>query len=360
MNKNNFVVILAGGIGSRFWPESRQQLPKQFLDILGTGQSLLQTTFHRFKPLVDPERIFVITHKDYKDKIAEHLPELSKDNIVCEPFRKNTAPAAAYITYKIKALNPKANIILSPADHLIVNEKSFQDISLQALEFVDKYDAILTLGIQPSRPDTGYGYIQYNMETVTPPVYKVKTFTEKPNLDLARTFLKSGDFLWNSGIFIWNVATFTKAFATYQPEMDDHFNRISSHYNTEKEKEIINKVYTQCNNISIDYALMEKAQNVYVIPANFGWSDLGTWNAAYENVQKNNEGNAIVGDTILTIDANNNFIKIPQNKLALVQGINDFIIIDTDNILMICERNKEQEIKEYINEIKKIFGETYL
>lgn len=357
---NNYVVIFAGGIGSRFWPESRQNLPKQFLDILHTGQSLIQSTFNRIKTLCPIDNIFVITHKDYSDLVSEHLPQLKKENIVAEPSRKNTAPAAALITYKIKKENPDACIVICPSDHLILDENNFIETINKGLNYAAQHDYIITLGIQPTRPDTGYGYIQYKDSDQHDDLKKVVVFTEKPNLELARTFLKSGDFLWNSGIFIWNANTFTKAFQEFLPEMCDLFNRSMPYFNTNKENEIIEKVYSQCTNISIDYGIMEKTKNAHVIPANFGWSDLGTWGSAYEYAQKDSDNNALSGDQIFTIESNDNFIKIPNNKLAIIQGLSNFIIVDTPEVLLITERQNEQNIKDYVNEIKKIFGEKYL
>lgn len=357
---NNYVVIFAGGIGSRFWPESRQNLPKQFLDILHTGQSLIQSTFNRIKTLCPIDNIFVVTHKDYSDLVSEHLPQLKKENIVAEPSRKNTAPAAALITYKIKKENPDACIVICPSDHLILDENNFIETINKGLNYAAQHDYIITLGIQPTRPDTGYGYIQYKDSDQHDDLKKVVVFTEKPNLELARTFLKSGDFLWNSGIFIWNANTFTKAFQEFLPEMCDLFNRSMPYFNTNKENEIIEKVYSQCTNISIDYGIMEKTKNAHVIPANFGWSDLGTWGSAYEYAQKDSDNNALSGDQIFTIESNDNFIKIPNNKLAIIQGLSNFIIVDTPEVLLITERQNEQNIKDYVNEIKKIFGEKYL
>lgn len=357
---NNFVVILAGGIGSRFWPESRQDLPKQFLDILGTGYSLIQATFHRVKAICPTQNIFVVTHESYKHLIQDHLPELPVENIVAEPFRKNTAPAAAYISYKIFAQNPNANIAICPSDHLILNEASFVSTIQKGLEYAATHPVIITLGIQPTRPDTGYGYIQYNTQAEDNNIHKVITFTEKPNLDLARTFLKSGDFLWNSGMFIWNVNTFIQEFKRFLPEMAEVFDKALKFFNTRDEAELIGHIYSQCANVSIDYGIMEKVTNAYIIPSNFGWSDLGTWESAYEHAHKDNHGNAINCKQALVMDANNNYIKAQKEKLVVLQGLDDFIIVDTDRVLLICERRNEQEIKEYVAEIKRKYGETYL
>jgi mannose-1-phosphate guanylyltransferase len=357
---NNYVAIMAGGIGSRFWPESRQKLPKQFLDLLGTGQSLLQSTYNRFKDICPKENIFVITHEPYVAHVKQHLPDLAAENIVGEPSRKNTAPSAAYIAHKIHALNPNANIILSPADHLIMDERTFERQVFDSLDFVGHHDALLTIGIKPTRPDTGYGYIQYETKDADERFFKVKTFTEKPNLDLARTFLKSGDFLWNSGIFAWNAKTILKAFEDYLPELNDVFVQAKDVLNTPKEAKAMEMLYAQCTNISIDYGIMEKARNVFVIPSHFGWSDLGTWESAYEHSEKDYLGNAVYGKNVMIIDASECMVKAPDHKLVVLQGLEQFIVVDTPEILMICERNREQQIKEYVAEVKRNKGERFL
>jgi mannose-1-phosphate guanylyltransferase len=358
--QNNYVVIMAGGIGSRFWPESRTHFPKQFLDILGTGRSLLQWTYSRFKNICPPENIFVITSAAYTQLILDQLPELSPNQIISEPSRKNTAACAAYAAHKIAALNPDANIVMSPADHLILDERSFESSVYIGLDFVKHHPALLTLGIRPNRPDTGYGYIQHDNKLVNEDMYKVKTFTEKPSLDLARIFLKSGDFLWNAGIFFWNVKTIIAAFDKFLPEINDIFKEITSDYNTIKEKSSIERVYPMCANISIDYGIMEKAKNVYVLPAQFGWSDLGTWESAYENSNKDYLGNAVHGKNVVIIDANECIVKAPNEKLVVLQGLEKYIVVDTKDVLLICERSKEQQIKDYVNEIKRNKGDKYL
>jgi mannose-1-phosphate guanylyltransferase len=357
---HNYVAIMAGGIGSRFWPESRQHLPKQFLDILGTGRTFIQETYKRFKDICPKENIYIVTHHSYEQLVREQIPEIDPANIIKEPYRKNTAPAAAYVTYKLKALDPKANIILAPADHLILDQRNFELTAFQGLDFAAKNDAILTFGIQPTRPDTGYGYIQYQKDDLQDGVSKVKVFTEKPDIELARVFLKSGDFVWNSGIFVWNVQTFTKAFKVYQPEMAEVFEQAVSAYNTPKEYTVMERLYTQCTNLSIDYGLMEKAANVYVIPSNFGWSDLGTWESAYEHSEKDYLGNAVTGGNVMVVDASECMIKTSKDKLVVVQGLQNFIVVDTDDVLLVCERSKEQQIKDYVAEVKRNIGEQYL
>jgi len=357
---NNYVAIIAGGIGSRFWPESRQKKPKQFLDLLGTGRSLLQWTFNRFKDICPKENIYIITHHSYTALVKEQLPEIAPGNIVSEPSRKNTAPAAAYITHKIYSLNPKANIVISPADHLIMDERAFERTVFTALDFVARNNALVTLGIKPTRPDTGYGYIQFEAGAQDEKANKVKTFTEKPNLELARTFLKSGDFLWNSGIFVWNAGVFIDALGKFLPEINEVFLQAASVYNTPKEEKAIDNLYMHCTNISIDIGIMEKADNVYVIPSFFGWSDLGTWESAYEHSEKDYLGNAVYGNNVMVIDASECMVKAPENKLVVLQGLGQFIVVDTNDVLLICERNKEQEIKDYVAEVKRNKGEQYL
>lgn len=359
--QNNYVAIMAGGIGSRFWPESRAAKPKQFLDLLGTGRSLIQWTYQRFRNICPKEHIFFITNQHYIGMLKEQIPEISDHNIISEPSRKNTAPCAAYFAHKMMALNPDANIIMSPADHLIMDERAFEKAMKDALDFVSHNDALLTLGIKPTRPDTGYGYIQTEMhEDLNHGVARVKTFTEKPSIELARTFLKSGDFLWNSGIFIWNVRSIMTALEKYLPELNDVFVQADGMYNTPREPDVISELYQQCTNISIDYGIMEKAKNVFSIPAYFGWCDLGTWDSAYDNSQKDVLGNAVYGANVMVVDANECIIKAPDDKLVVVQGLNRYVLIDTPDVLLICEREREQQIKEYVAEVKRNKGERYL
>ncbi|MEY3350772.1 MAG: hypothetical protein RIQ50_883, partial [Bacteroidota bacterium] len=282
-NKNHYVAIMAGGIGSRFWPMSRTSYPKQFLDILNLGSTLIQSTYQRFLKFIPEENIYIVTSEEYVEIVKEQLPKLPLENIVAEPSRKNTAPCVAYISYKLQQLNPKGMLICAPADHLILDETSFVKVCLEAFSFVSEHKALITLGIQPSHPNTGYGYIQYEQQPVNDNVYKIKTFTEKPNLELAKTFIASGDFLWNAGIFVWGVSTIVSAFEQHLPEMAELFEAEKEFFNSKKEKKSIDKIYPLCTNISIDYGIMEKANNVYIIPASFGWSDLGTWNSAHDN-----------------------------------------------------------------------------
>ncbi len=360
MKKNNYVAIMAGGIGSRFWPMSRTDFPKQFLDILNTGRTLIQSTYDRFARFIPAENIYVVTSKQYEHIVIKQLPQIDPQNILCEPSRKNTAPCVAYISYKLQQLDPKSNLICAPADHIVPDDTSFTKVSLEALDFTAKHNALLTLGIKPTHPNTGYGYIQYEGQSVTDNIYKVKTFTEKPDLALAKTFIASGDFLWNSGIFVWQTKNIIKALEKYLPEIHEVFEGEKELFNTSEEKTAVDKMYPQCVNISIDYGVIEKANNVYVIPSSFGWSDLGTWGSAYENLEKDYLENAVAGNNVMIFDAAKNVIHADNKKLVLIQGLEDFIIVDTKDVLLICRKDKEQEIKEYLAEVKRNKGDKYI
>ena len=351
---------MAGGIGSRFWPMSRTEFPKQFLDILGTGRTLLQGTYDRFAKFIDADNIYIVTAQMYRHIVAEQLPELPGANIVCEPSRKNTAPCIAYISYKLQDQNPNANLICAPADHLVLEPDAFATICKSALQFTSHTKALVTLGIQPTNPNTGYGYIQYESSAVSENVFKVKTFTEKPDVELAKTFLASGDFLWNAGIFVWEVKNIINAFAKFLPEIHEVFDAEQKLLNTSEEQAAIERIYPQCVNISIDYGVMEKAENVYVIPATFGWSDLGTWASAYEVFEKDYLQNAVAGENVYVIDATNNMVHAGPQKLVVLQGIDNLIVVDTPDVLLICKKENEQNIKEYVSEIKRIKGDKYL
>jgi mannose-1-phosphate guanylyltransferase len=358
--QDTYVAIMAGGIGSRFWPLSRVGHPKQFLDILGIGRTLIQQTFDRFAQLVPTENIYVVTAAEYLGITKKQLPQLPPENIIGEPFRKNTAPCIAYISFKLQQLNPEGSLIVAPADHLILQEDKFLAVCKEALHFVNGQDALLTIGIQPTYPNTGYGYIQHEVAEAAPGVYKVKTFTEKPNLELAKTFLASGDFLWNSGIFIWKVKNGLLAFQTHMPEMYDLFSADEDKLNTAGEKRAIEAIYQQCPNMSIDFGVMEKAANVYVIPSSFGWSDLGTWNSAWENMDKDYFENAVAGDKVIVFDSNGCVVHVPDEKLVVLQGLDDYIVADTKDVLLICKKESEQAIKEYVAEVKRNTGEKFL
>ncbi len=358
--EDHYVAIMAGGIGSRFWPKSRTALPKQFLDILGLGRSLLQMTYDRFAQIVPEENILIVTNDAYAGLVKEQLPKITDNQILREPLRRNTAPCVAYAAHKINALNPNASLVVAPSDHLVMDAAGFQDVIGKGLDIVSKEESLLTLGIIPTRPDTGYGYIQYLESGNANDAKKVKTFTEKPTLEIAKQFINSGDFLWNSGIFIWHVKTIMKAFENHLSEVHDIFTEGEEKYNTSEEQAFINKAYTHCTNISIDYGIMEKANNVYVIPSEFGWSDLGTWESLYQHYEKDYLGNAVSGKDVMVVDAANNMVMAPNGKLVVLQGLNSYCVIDTDDVLLICKRENEQHIKQYTADVKKNKGDKYV
>ena len=360
MNKHHYVAIMAGGIGSRFWPMSRTNLPKQFLDILHTGKTLIQQTFERYANVVPKENIYIVTSQEYVDIVKKQLPDLPAENIVAEPSKKNTAPCIAYIAFKLYQRDPEALMIAAPADNLILEPDEFTKTATTAFDFVNHINALVTIGIKPTYPNTGYGYIQHDMAEAAPSIFKVKTFTEKPNQDLAKAFIASGDFLWNAGIFTWKVKTLLSAFEKHLPEMYEVFYAEKEKMNTPDELAAIEQIYPQCTSISIDFGIMEKADNVFVIPASFSWSDLGTWNSAWENMEKDYFKNAVAGNTVMVVDAKNCVVNVPDNKLVLLQGLDDYIVVDTKDVLMICKKEKEQEIKEYVAEIKRNKGDKYL
>lgn len=351
---------MAGGIGSRFWPMSRTEYPKQFLDILNIGKTLIQHTYERYSKLVPKENIYIVTSSEYIPIVKKQLPQIATENILGEPSRKNTAPCVAYISFKLIQKDPLANLIVAPADHLILETEEFISTTNKGLSFVSKNDAVVTLGIKPTYPNTGYGYIQHETEASTTDIYKVKTFTEKPNAELAKTFISSGDFLWNAGIFIWKVKNILLAFEKYLPEMYEVFVAEKDKFNTKDEAEAIEEIYPQCTSVSIDFGIMEKADNVYIIPSSFGWSDLGTWNSAWENMEKDYLGNAVGGKNVMIMDATKCMVHAPDHKLLVLQGLDDFIVVDTPDALLICKREKEQEIKEFLSEVKRNKGDKYL
>jgi mannose-1-phosphate guanylyltransferase len=354
---------MAGGIGSRFWPMSRTSHPKQFMDILGTGQTLLQQTYDRFLRLCPKENIYIVTNESYIGLVKEQIGDINMNNILSEPARKNTAPCVAYACYKIAQMNPAAVTVIAPSDHLILKEDTFVKAIKSCYKKAESEDCLVTLGIRPSRPDTGYGYIQY-----TEPVKnekdkrmkKVKTFTEKPDLDMAKFFMQSGDFLWNSGIFIWTVKSIINAFEKYCPEIDSIFKEGNNVYNTPKEAAFINNVYSNCKNISIDYAIMEKADNVYVRSSVIGWSDLGTWGSLYDHIKQDKNGNAIVGKNVMAYDSNNCIVNVPKDKLVIMQGLDDYIVVESDGILLICKKEDEQQIRTFVNDVKVRKGEKFV
>ena len=350
---------MSGGIGSRFWPSSREAKPKQFLDFFGTGKSLIRLTFERFKNIVPVENIFVVTNEAYKDMTMSEIPEMGENQILLEPMRRNTAPCIAYATYHINAINPNANIVVAPSDHLILNESEFTTLINKALEFSNKNEALLTLGIRPSRPETGYGYIQMSDEKLDE-VTKVKVFTEKPNLELAKVFYESGEFLWNSGIFIWSAKSILKELRTHIPEITNLFDKGQAKMATKEEKAFIDDIFPRCPNISIDYGIMEKADNVYVQAADFGWSDLGTWGSLYDISDKDENANVTAGANALFYESHNNMISISKDKLAVVQGLDGYIVVESDNVLLICQKDEEQRIKEFVTDAKMKFENKYI
>ena len=363
MNKNNFCVIMAGGIGVRFWPMSKTETPKQFIDILGDGKTLIQKTFKRFAKFCPVENIYIVTNTQYLDLVKIQIPEISEDQIVLEPARRNTAPCIAYANYKIKEKNPDAVVVVAPSDHIIMKEDLFIDVISKGLETVAEQDWLLTIGIHPSYPNTGYGYIQFNEDIVyekNSSIYAVKTFTEKPSIEFAQQFIESGDFLWNAGIFMWSAKAIQYAFEQYLPEVDELFKKGEGLYNTPGEKEFINRIYQICKNISVDYGIMEKAKNVHVFAAEFGWSDLGTWGALYDLREKDENQNTVVGNRIKTYNSKNCIINMQNNKVAVIQGLEDYIVVDTDEVLLICKKEEEQQIKQYVTDVKIDFGDRFV
>ncbi len=350
---------MGGGIGSRFWPFSRENKPKQFLDFFGTGRSLLQSTFDRFNQIIPTENIFIVTNESYAKLVKEQLPELKDDQILLEPTRRNTAPCIAFASYRIHAINPNANIVVAPSDHLILKESHFLENINLGLDFVKKYASLLTLGIKPSRPETGYGYIQSN-EPSNGTFQKVKAFTEKPNYELAKIFFESGEFFWNSGIFIWNVKTILEAFRRYLPEVSTRFEKGKDFFNTPEEKSFIEDQFPMCPNISIDYGIMEKADNVYMLCSDFGWSDLGTWGSLFDLANKNNENNVSLKCDTLFYESSENIVVLPKGKLAVVQGLNDYIVVESNDVLLICKKSEEQRIKQFVTDAKLKLGDNYV
>ena len=403
--ENNYCVIMAGGVGSRFWPYSREEKPKQFLDFFGTGRSLLQMTVDRFRPIVPIENVFIVTNVAYKQIILEQIPDLSEGQILCEPARRNTAPCIAYATAHIRALclqkaygytpeeqgyakdgsvkggttgsklpsyleidwnkpEMQANIVVAASDHLILEEEKFRQAILKAFDFVSRNKAICTLGMQPTRPETGYGYIQFVADKsddklkikneklkIEDGIYPVKTFTEKPNLEMAKVFLESGDFLWNSGIFIWNLQTISEAFRYLLPEVADRFREGELLMGTDKEEDFIEQIFPKCPNISIDYGIMEKANNVFVLPSSFGWSDLGTWGSLYELSEKDKNGNVSLHSEAHFYEAKGNIVVLESGKKAIVQGVDDMIIAEEKGALLVCKKAEEQRIKQFVSEL---------
>ena len=360
--KDNYLIIMAGGIGSRFWPMSKSSFPKQFHDVLGNGQTLLQLTAERFNNLCPQENIYIVTNQKYKAIIEEQLPFIDSSQILLEPSMRNTAPCIAYASYKIRAKNPNARLIIAPSDHLIIKKGEFEKTINSALAQTQEGNYLITIGIKPHRPDTGYGYIQFEegFEGVTESIKKIKTFTEKPPKEKAIAFMNSGDYYWNSGMFIWNIDSITKSFQKYLPQIHHSFNDISATYFTNKESETINKIYNKCENISIDVGVMEKADNSLVILADLGWSDLGTWSSLYEQIEKDADNNAVIGDKIISYHSSNNIIMAPKDKLIVTHGLNDFIVVENENMLLICKKENEQNIKTIVKDIGEKYGDKHV
>ncbi|MGY2131481.1 mannose-1-phosphate guanylyltransferase [Hymenobacter sp. HD11105] len=361
MTQNTYLVVMAGGIGSRFWPFSRTNHPKQFHDVMGVGRSMLQLTVDRFAGICPPENVFVVTNRDYSELVQQHLPDLPADQILGEPIGRNTAPCIAYASYRIAQRDPKAVIIVTPADHAVLREDEFRGIISQAVERARTQDILITLGIQPSRPDTGYGYIQFidgDHTELFGSLRKVKTFTEKPNLELAKMFVDSGDFLWNSGLFIWRAEVIVEAFHHYLGDIAEVFDEGADQLGTAQEDNFITGAYSRCRNISIDYGIMEKADNVYVLPADFGWSDLGTWDSLHRIGRGDENGNVVDGDAIL-YDTRECVIKTPSERLVVVQGLENYIVAEYDNVLLICKRSEEQRVKEFVADVRAKKGNGY-
>ena len=360
-NCKNFCVIMAGGIGSRFWPLSTAEKPKQFLDILGVGRTLLQLTFDRFSRIVPPANFLVVTSENHKSLVLSQLPELKESQVLSEPLRRNTAPCVAYATYKIMSICPDANVIVAPSDHLILKEDYFLEEITNGLRYVSGTDILLTLGLQPNRPETGYGYIQVAEKVIFEQkdnLFRVKTFTEKPDRKMAEVFIETGEFYWNSGIFIWSAQAILNAFIKHLPEVNALFDYGKKHLNTTDEVQYINKVYSECPNISIDYGVMEKADNVFVLCADFGWSDLGTWGSLYENHKKDEYDNAVSGDKIFLYDTRECIVNMPDHKIAVIQGLRDYIVVESDKTLLICKKQDEQQIRQFVADVMLAEGKA--
>ena len=357
-NKNYYAILMAGGVGSRFWPVSTQDFPKQFHDMLGTGDTLIQKTFNRLSRLIPKENIFILTNAMYEDLVFEQLPEVTKRQVLLEPCMRNTAPCILYASLKIQKENPDAIMIVAPSDHWIEDEEKFTENVQQAFDFCESHDVLMTLGIQPTFPNTGYGYIEYDT-TSENAVKPVSQFREKPDYDTAKSFIKQGNFVWNAGIFMWSAKAVIKAFQSHQSELFALFEAGIGSYNTDDEALFISENYEKSENISVDYAIMEASNNVYVLPAEFDWNDLGTWGSLYDKLKKDDHQNAIVNAKTLTMDASGNMIRTPKNKMVVVDGLNDYIIVDKEDVLLIFPKSKEQDIKEILQNVKDKFGEHY-
>ena len=352
MQNRNHLVIMAGGIGSRFWPMSTDERPKQFIDVLGVGRSLLQLTMDRFEGVIEKENIWVVTNKKYADVVREQLPEMPADHVLCEPCRRNTAPCIAYVSWRIKSQDPKANVVVTPSDHIVTNVDEFRRVIKQCLEFTEDSDAIVTLGMKPTRPETGYGYIQADLSMSSmrnKEIFRVDSFKEKPNLETATEYIKDKSYFWNAGIFIWNVSTIVNAFRVFQPVLSKIFESMLPFYGTDKEQEMIDKRYPECQNISVDYAIMEEVEEIFVCPADFGWSDLGTWGSLLMQTKHDLYGNSVIGENVQLYETHNCIIHTMQNSKVVIQGLDGYIVAEQDGKLLICKLSEEQRIKDFRN-----------
>jgi len=357
MNKNHYIIIMAGGIGTRFWPISRKHFPKQFMDILGTGKSLITQTYQRFTQVVPEENIYIVANGEYTPLIKEHIPSITEEQILKEPLGKNTAPCIAYASYYLQQKNPDAVCMVAPSDHLITNETLFAKTAQQALEFAADSDALVTLGIQPSRPDTGYGYIQFIEDSNLGEIKEVKTFTEKPNAEIAQTFIDSKEFLWNAGIFAWSIKSICTRFEQKLNEIHTLFSEIN--YQSNNVEDLIERAYGQCPSISIDYGIMEKDENVFVIPSNFGWSDLGTWKSLWDVTEKDEHQNSMISKQTMSYDSQDNLVYSSPDKLVVINGVDNLVIVDSEEVLLVMNKDKEQEIKGIVNDVKSSYKGKY-
>ena len=350
---NNHLVIMAGGIGSRIWPMSTEDMPKQFIDILGVGRSLLQLTFDRFEGVCPKENVWVVTNKRYAKLVKEQLPEIPEEHILQEPCRRNTAPCIAYVSWRIKAQDPQANVVVSPSDHIVLNAAEFRRVVMQCLKFTSETDAIVTLGMTPNRPETGYGYIQADLTSSSPrnkEIFRIDNFREKPDLQTAMAYIKQNNYFWNAGIFIWRVSTIVNAFRVYSPAISKVFEGMLSIYGTDKEQTIVDERYPECENISVDYAIMEKAEEIFVCPADFGWSDLGSWSSLLMHTRHDLYGNTLIGDNVQVYDTHNSIIHVAQEQKVVVQGLDGYIVAEKDGVLLVCKMSEEQRIRQFAEE----------
>lgn len=353
MANNNHLVIMAGGVGSRFWPMSTKDKPKQFIDVLGVGRTLIQLTYDRFEPICPPENVWVVTNKKYVDIVKRQLPEIPVGNILCEPCRRNTAPCIAYVSWRIKNECPTANIVVTPSDHIVLNIPEFRRVISNSLSFTSETDAIVTLGMKATRPETGYGYIQADLTSSSPrnkEIFRVDSFREKPDLETAKKYLAENNYFWNAGIFLWSVRTIVNAFRIYQPALANIFESMSDVYGTAKEQDVIDERFPECENISVDYAIMEKAEEIFVCPADFGWSDLGTWGSLLVQTKHDTDGNSIIGDNVSVFETKNSIIHTVGCKQVVVQGLDGYIVAENDGRLLICKLSEEQRIKLFSGE----------